>query len=132
MMKFFQNFENVVSFVIVRAIKAKKSRLASTSRGNISSVKIQPLQLKNVLPHIIFGFGVLLTGAFLLFEAKEFVEFSDTFYPFATVLSNFIIVSLVVRNGEKLFKLIDHLECIVEKRNLEKITTESHTLIKLN
>lgn len=127
MMKFFQNFENVVSFVIVRAIKAKKSRLASTSRGNIAIEKCVAL-----LPHIIFGFGVLLTGAFLLFEAKEFVEFSDTFYPFATVLSNFIIVSLVVRNGEKLFKLIDHLECIVEKRNLEKITTESHTLIKLN
>lgn len=109
MMKLFKNFEIFVSYAVARA-SAKKSRLSfendiMSDEIRIAKTKSNQLRLENLLPHFILGYSVLFTGVFLLSEAEEFVEFSDTFYPFVTALLNFITVSLVIRNGEKLFEL---------------------------
>lgn len=107
-MKLFQHFQKVLSFLIVRATAQKPSE----------TVKIQPLRMKNWLPHISFAVGLICTFVFLLFEAKKFVEYSETFYPFATLLANLTNVCFLHWNGPKLFKSFENLEEAIDKRNI--------------
>lgn len=110
-MKLFKTFEKVAEFAVARVI-AKPNRLDTTL-----AVKTQPLKLKNVIPHFVLGYGIFITAMFLFFEAEQFVEFSETFYPFATVVLNLAVISLLIWNGERIFEIIDCMEIIVNKRN---------------
>lgn len=106
-MKLFQNFQKVLSFLVVRANTKKQSK----------AIEIQPLKMENLLPHISFAAGLILTSVFLLFRAEKFVEYSETFYPFVTLLANLACVSILLWNATKLFKLIDDLEETTDERN---------------
>lgn len=75
----------------------------------------------NITWHLLFAIicinlylGSLI--CFLLFEANAFVEFSDTFFPIATILvANFIcILHVIVRS--RTIEIIDNLEMVIEKR----------------
>lgn len=113
-MKLFQNFQKFLAFGVVRAKETKDQAFTSKAKDQ-SSVQTEPLSLLNLLAPINFGCGVLLTLIYLLFEAKDFVEYSEAFYPFATSLLNVCNVSVFIQNGGKIFQLIDHLENTVNE-----------------
>lgn len=116
-MKLFQNFEKFLIFAVKRAKIAKlNARLAKPSVLNIVGAQTQKFALKNLPPYICFGYGVVMTLVFLIYEAQEFVEYSESFYPFVTSLLNLCNITVMIWNGAELFRLIDHLECETQKR----------------
>lgn len=117
-MKLFKNFEKLLSFAVARAEIAKPNWSVPFEPNLPKSVRTKPFSLKNFMPYIPFGYGVILTLIFLLFKATEFVEYSESFYPFATSLLNLCNVTVLILNGSKFFELINHIERTVEKRKL--------------
>lgn len=121
MMKLFQNFEKFLIFAVSRAKKVKLNARLTTNQASdldTNQVKTQKFGLKNLPPYIWLVLGVAMTLTFLIFEAQEFVEYSESFYPFVTALLNLCNISVMIRNGAKLFQLIDHLERETQKRKI--------------
>lgn len=119
-MKLFQNFEKLLSFAVARAEVANTNGVVPFKPILPKSVETKPFSLNNFIPYIPFGYGVMLTLIFLLFIAEEFVEYSESFYPFATSLLNLCNITVLILNGSKIFELINHIESTVEKRKLSR------------
>lgn len=120
-MKLFQNFKKFLTFAVKRMkIAQLKSRLANSNVLNKCEAQTQKFALKNLPPYISFGYGVIMTLVFLIYEAQEFVEYSESFYPFVTSLLNLCNITVMIRNGPELFRLIDRLEKETEKRKFKK------------
>lgn len=119
MVKLFQNFEKFLTFAVSRVKKVQQnSRLAIAEDLDTTLAQTEKFALKNLPPYIWLVLGVAMTLTFLIIEAQEFVEYSESFYPFVTALLNLCNISVMIRNGAKLFRLIDHLESETGNRKI--------------
>lgn len=119
MVKLFQNFEKFLTFAVSRVKKVQQnSRLAIAEDLDTTQAQTEKFALKNLPPYIWLVLGVAMTLTFLIIEAQEFVEYSESFYPFVTALLNLCNISVMIRNGAKLFRLIDHLESETGNRKI--------------
>lgn len=67
---------------------------------------------------IAFSFALcsIAMGAFILFEPKSLMEFTNSFYGAACAILNFFTFSSNVLNRTKIFVFLDTIEDIIKKR----------------
>lgn len=121
-MRVFQTYEKLFDFVAVRyRIKVRKT---AWSDHFIDRTQIQPVALKNLIPFIAFGYGVILTFCYLFFEAQTFLECSESIYPISTTIVNICNYSVLFSNRAEIFEFIDDIENVIKKREFNSAKNE--------
>lgn len=93
-----------------------ESRIAFTLENNRSGGVRMNVSWKLLLAitcGILYLYSLI---CFLCFEANTFVEFSDTFYPIATIFVGFFSCTHQIIVRSKSIQLIDNFEMMIEKR----------------
>lgn len=104
-------------------------KLFHSTRIRSMLLGIEPLQpfqehhtinkyLKQTLASVFFILGTTFSNAFLLFRAKSFEEYTISFFINTTILLSLLNYIIILCTIKKIFKLIDDLEAIIQKRKL--------------
>lgn len=81
--------------------------------------------------HLFFLMELLFTAAIYLFvEAKNFQEYIDSFYGFATTAATANNIYSIIWNMKKVFELIKNIEMAIAKRNQQTIYSKSNEKIE--
>lgn len=110
-MKVFQEFEKIVSFVIVR----DESDDSTSKARAFKSAQAFPIILKRFLVFLTLGYSIFFTGMYLLFEATTFRKFSEAFYPWITDVVNMLLLVIVACNKSQIFEFIKNVGNEIEK-----------------
>lgn len=77
------------------------------------------INFHNVVVFIIFGLCSISTTVFFLYEAKTFQEHAESFFACATVTALYGGFVLNLINAMDVFRCIELLEKLIEKRNFK-------------
>lgn len=77
----------------------------------------QSINWKSATILLILAQNIVFAAIFLLFEAKTFGEYSESFYYIVTLIINFLIIGEFVRKTWKTNELITNFENTIQKRN---------------
>lgn len=88
-------------------------------------VKPKILTWRNALISIFMAIFSMMTGAFLLFEAKTLVDYSSSVHAFTTILIITFEISFFSYQSSNIFELIASFKQIIEKRMLQWYGIES-------
>lgn len=75
-----------------------------------------PFNAKNLLATFFLGIYFICALIYLLFVAKAFSEYTESFYTVATTLMCFIHFTSLVVITAQVFDLIKNFESLIEKR----------------
>lgn len=93
-----------------------ESRIAFTFKHDLSKLIEIDVSWRILIAIVIINVCLCLWICFLFFEANTFVEYSDTFFPIATILIGFSSCILQVIARSKVIELIYNFEMVIEER----------------
>lgn len=117
-MKVLQTIQEDVSFLIIRDD-------VTDSRSKCLNI------FSNIMVYFSYSVGSMLLTAFLFFEANTFDEYSDAFYPLATIGVGIFNWSVYVRNKNTIFGLIDNFDRMIDTRKFTKHLKMNSSLYSL-
>lgn len=74
------------------------------------------INLKNYVIMATLALNIILSGAFFLFEAQTFSEYSESFYGTSFFVLVFVFIEEFIRNNFATNELITNLENTIQKR----------------
>lgn len=74
-----------------------------------------PINKQNIKPLIVFSVAIIFSIIFLLYEANNIEQYTNTFYASATVILNYSYTILHIRKTKKLYKFMSYFECVIHK-----------------
>lgn len=85
------------------------------------SSELRSVNLKNSIIITTLAISSILSAMFLMFEAKTFGEYFESFYTTVTLIQDFMVVSEFVRKTFKTKAFFMNLEKTIEKREYLKL-----------
>lgn len=107
-MKVLQTIQEDITFLIIRDD-------VTDSRRKFINI------FSNLMVYSTYALGCMLLTAFLFLEAQTFEQYSDAFYPLATIVVGIFNWTIYVRNKSTIFGLIDDFEKSIDSRKIIKI-----------
>lgn len=86
------------------------------------------LNVKNLSVLMLFGLFFIATILYLIFDAKTFIEYSQSMYGFAVGLALLTLFITIIWKSPQIFQLIDNYENTIARRKYAIFDSQAHNM----